>query len=266
MNSKAKAWLNFGLFLLMISINALGAFGIINNMSQKEVSDAYPTLITPSPSTFGIWGVIYTLLLISLVFMIIKHREERTAILIDTISLPFWVSSIANILWIITFSFEWVGVSTLLILLLVISLAVLNGRLKAPEGIGQKVNALAFGLYNGWLIIATVVNVSAFLVQLKWDGFGLSPDIWALMILIVALLLSLLIQMRLRNASLTLPLAWAYYGIWQEHQATGKFAGQFPAVMTTAIIIAVLYVVIAFGVFVLNERCLLPLKKSERAV
>ncbi len=266
MNSKAKAWLSFGLFLLMISINALGAFGFINNMSQKEVSDAYPTLITPSPSTFSIWGVIYTLLLISLIFMIVKHREERTAKLIDTISLPFWVSNIANILWIITFSYKWIGVSTLLILLLVISLAVLNGRLKAPEGIGQKVNALAFGLYNGWLIVATVVNVSAFLVQLKWDGFGFSPDTWATMILIVALLLSLLIQMRLRNASLTLPLAWAYYGIWQEHQATGKFTGQFPSVMTTAMIIAVLYVVIAFGVFVMNGRCLLPLKKSERAV
>ena len=264
MNTKTKAWLNLALFLLTIGVNALGAFGIINGMSQKEVSDAYPTLITPSPSTFSIWGVIYLLLLISLVYMIVKNREEKTAKLIDTVSAPFWVASAANMLWIITFSFQWIGISTLLILLLVISLAVLNSRLRAPDGLGQKVNALAFGLYNGWLIVATVVNVSAFLVQIKWNGFGLAPDAWAVVILIVALLLSSLIQMRLRNAALTLPLAWAYYGIWQEHQAAGKFAGMYPAIVTATLVIAAAYVLIAVAVFFLNGRCLLPLAKAEK--
>ena len=140
----------------------------------------------------------------------------------------------------------------------------LNSRLKAPEGLGQKVNALAFGLYNGWLIVATVVNVSAFLVQIGWNGFGLAPDAWAVIILIVALLLSSLIQTRLRNAALTLPLAWAYYGIWQEHQATGKFLGAYPAVASASLIIAILYVLIAGAVFMLNKRCLLPLTGTEK--
>ena len=264
MKTKTKAWVNQALFLLTIGINALGAFGIINGMSQKEVSDAYPTLITPSPSTFSIWGVIYLLLLVSLIWMIVKNWEEKTASVIEAVSLPFWVASAANILWIVTFSFEWIGISTLLILALVISLAVLNRRLKAPDGIGQKVNALAFGLYNGWLIAATVVNVSAFLVQVNWNGFGLNQGTWAVIILIVALLLTLLIQLRLSNAALTLPLAWAYYGIWQEHQAAGKFLGQYPAVSAAALIIAILYVFIAVAVFVMNGRCLLPQNKPVK--
>ncbi|MDD2428857.1 MAG: tryptophan-rich sensory protein [Eubacteriales bacterium] len=258
MRTKTKAWLNLVLFLVTLAVNTLGALGFINGMSQKEISDTYPTLITPSASTFSIWGVIYVLLLIALVYMVVKHQEARTANLIDAISLPFWVSSAANILWITTFSYDWIGISTLLILLLVISLAVLNSRLKAPEGIGQRVNSLAFGLYNGWLIIATVVNVSAFLVQQQWNGFGLGADAWAVVILIVALILSSLILIKLRNAALTLPLAWAYYGIWQEHQAAGKFAGLYPAVATTALVIAILYVVIAGVVFIRNGKCLLP--------
>ena len=64
MNTKTKAWVNMGLFLLTLLINTLGAYGFINGSSQKEVSDTYQTLITPSPATFSIWGVIYTLLLI----------------------------------------------------------------------------------------------------------------------------------------------------------------------------------------------------------
>jgi len=264
MKVKTKSWVNLGLYLLTLVINTLGAMGFINGMSQKAVSDAYPTLITPSPATFAIWGVIYILLLISLIYMIVKHNEDRTAKLINTISLPFWVSCAANILWIITFSYEWIGISTLLILVFVISLAIINGRLKTPDGLGQKVNAMAFGIYNGWLIIATVVNVSAFLVKLQWNGFGLSPDTWALIILIVALLLTCLIQMRLRNAALTLPLAWGYYGIWQQHQAQGIFAGQYPAIVTATVIIGIIYLIIAVFVFIQNGFCLLPKNKVQK--
>lgn len=264
MKAKTKSWVNLGIYLLTLVINTLGAMGYINGMSQKAVSDAYQTLVTPSPSTFAIWGVIYALLLASLVYMVVTNKQERTVKLIDKISVPFWVSSIANILWIITFSYELIGISTLLILVYVITLAVINGRLTTPDGLGQKVNALAFGIYNGWLIIATVVNVSAYLVKLQWNGIGLGADVWALMILIVALLLSSLIQLRLRNAALTLPLAWAYFGIWQQHRAQGIFAGQYPAVVWAAIVIAVLYIAIAGFVFVKNGYCLLPKQKSPQ--
>lgn len=258
MNTKTKAWVNMGLFLLTLVINTLGAFGLINGMSQREVSDQYPTLITPDPATFSIWGVIYTLLLISLIFMIVKHKEERTANLIDEISVPFRVSCVANILWIITFSYEMIGISTALILAFVVTLAMINRKLKAPDGLGQKVNAVAFGLYNGWLIIATVVNVSAYLVQLQWNRFGLAADAWALIILIVALLLTGFVQWRLRNAALTLSLAWAYLGIWRQHQAEGALAGQYPAIGWVALVISVLYILIAGFVYVRNGNSFLP--------
>lgn len=264
MNIKTKAWVNMGLFLLTLGINTLGAFGFINGLSQKEVSDAYPTLITPSPATFSIWGVIYALLLISLIFMIAKHKEERTANLINTISVPFWISCVINILWIIAFSYELIGISTILIVAFVVTLAVINRKLQTPDGIDQKVNALAFGLYNGWLIIATVVNVAAYLVKLQWNGFGLAADVWAVMILIVALLLTGLIQWKLRNAALTLPLAWAYFGIWQQHQVQGVFAGQYSAIGWTAIVIAGLYIIIAGFVFIQNGYCLLPKRKASK--
>lgn len=258
MSTKAKSWINLGLYAVALAVNTLGAMGFINNMSQKAVSDAYPTLITPSPSTFAIWGLIYLLLLVSLVYMVATNGKERTAKLIDKITVPFWVSIAANILWIITFSYELIGISTLLILVYVVCLAIINRRLSAPDGIGQKVNAFAFGIYNGWLIIATVVNVSAYLVKLKWNGFGLNADIWALLILIVAFLLTGAIQWRLRNAALTLPLAWAYYGIWQQYQPNGAYAGMYPAVATVAVILGVAYVLIAVIVFVQNRFCLLP--------
>ena len=264
MNAKTKAGLNLLLFFVTIAVNALGAFGLINGLSQKEVSDTFPTLLTPSPFTFSIWSVIYVLLLISLIYMLVKSGDRETARLIDQISVPFWISSVANILWIVTFSLLWIGISTLLILILTISLAVINRRLWAPEGIGQKVNALAFGLYNGWLIVATVVNVSAFLVQINWNRFGLGESVWGLIILIVALLLTSLIQTQLRNAALTLPLAWAYFGIWQAHRAGGLYNGLYPNIEIATLIIGAIYVIIAVYVFITNGNCVLPKGASRK--
>ena len=132
MKAKTKSWVNLGIYLLTLVINTLGAMGYINGMSQKAVSDAYQTLITPSPSTFAIWGVIYALLLASLIYMVVTNKQERTVKLIDKITAPFWVSSIANILWIITFSYELIGISTLLILAYVISLAVYQRQAYSP--------------------------------------------------------------------------------------------------------------------------------------
>lgn len=262
MNTKVKAWINLVLFVLTVAINAMGAYGVFNGMTQKQVSDAYPTLITPSPSTFSIWGVIYLFLLIALVLMIIQQKEKRTADLIDAISLPFWIASLANIVWIVTFSFEQIGLSTLLIATLVIALAIINSRIKTPIEFGEKISAVAFGLYNGWLIIATVVNVAAFLVQVKWDRFGLAESTWALIILGVALIITILIQLRLRNAALTLPLAWAYFGIWQVHRASGTYLGQYKSIAITAMVLACLYVLISVIVFTTNRFCVL-LKRKE---
>ncbi|MER2063917.1 MAG: hypothetical protein ABS873_04650 [Alkalibacterium sp.] len=78
MKTKTKAWISAGLLALTLIINAMGAFGWINDMSQQEVSDMYPTLITPAPSTFSIWSVIYTLLIISIIVMLIVFSSGKT--------------------------------------------------------------------------------------------------------------------------------------------------------------------------------------------
>ncbi|HOD02080.1 MAG TPA: tryptophan-rich sensory protein, partial [Clostridiales bacterium] len=67
MNRTNKAWISGILFAITLTINTLGALGVINGLTQKQVSDMYPTLITPSPFTFTIWSVIYSLLTISII-------------------------------------------------------------------------------------------------------------------------------------------------------------------------------------------------------
>ena len=54
MNRVKKAWVNLIFLAVTLVINTLGAKGLINGLTQKQISDMYITLITPSPATFSI--------------------------------------------------------------------------------------------------------------------------------------------------------------------------------------------------------------------
>lgn len=105
MKERKKAIINILLLFLTLVINALGALGLINGYSQKEVSDRYLTLITPSPTTFSIWSIIYILLILSCIIMVIRSDNDYYKNVINRITSLFRFSSLFNILWIISFSY-----------------------------------------------------------------------------------------------------------------------------------------------------------------
>ena len=226
MSSRKNAWVNASFLMVTLGINTLGALGIINGLSQKEVSDMFPTLITPSPSTFSIWSVIYSLLIASVLVMIIKKKDSYYHQAINRLPVLFPLSCIFNIAWIISFSYVQIELSVLFILGLVFTLALICKQLLHIQEDGRWLLPLTFGLYTGWLFIATVVNISAALVKLDWNGFGLADEIWAAIILIVAVLLVIGVQLNIRNAVFPLPVAWAYFGIYQFLKALEAFGGQ----------------------------------------
>ena len=259
MNQTRKAWINGLFFVATLAINTIGAVGLINGLSQKQISDMYLTLITPSPTTFGIWGIIYSLLLVSLVMMIIRKKDSYYGVAVENISVLFRVSCVLNMVWIITFSYVWIELSVLFIFGLAVSLTLICLKLLKIQDKKRWLLPLTFGLYTGWLYIATVVNISAALVKIKWSGFGVASDIWAIVILIVAMLLVILVCEITRNAVFPLPIAWAYFGIYQFLVAPAGFHGQYGTLQTVAL--AGMAVLIGEAVirFYRNRFSLLPI-------
>ena len=164
----------------------------------------YVTLITPSPATFSIWSVIYSLLLISVIVMIVKKDDLYYNSAIDQITVLFRISCIINIAWIIAFSYVQIELSVLFILGFVITLSLICQKLLKIKDGTRWLLPLSFGIYTGWLFIATVVNIAAALVKLNWNGFGIADDIWAIIILIIAILLVVVVLLKNRNAAFPL--------------------------------------------------------------
>lgn len=258
MNRVKQAWINFIFFAVTLVVNTLGAIGLINGLSQKEISDRYVTLITPSPSTFSIWSVIYTLLLVSMIVMIIKQKDPYYQKVVDQISNLFRLSCVLNAVWIVTFSFVLVEISVLFILAFVIVLALISQKLSGFHERQRWLLPVTFGLYGGWLFVATVVNAAAALVKLNWSRFGLSEETWGIIMLLVAILLLIVVVWKLRNAVFPLPIAWAYWGIYQFLKAPEGFKGAYPTLQTVSRIGLVVLLLIAVILFVKNRLGVLP--------
>ncbi len=71
----------------------------------------------------------------------------------------------------------------------------------------------AFGIYLGWICIATIANVTALLVNTGWNGFGISQEVWTIVMISVGTLLATLTLYRLGNPFLGLAVIWAFTGI-----------------------------------------------------
>ncbi len=258
MDSTKKAWIN-GLFLaITLVINTLGAIGRINGLSQKQISDMYVTLITPSPATFSIWSVIYSLLIISVIVMIAKKDEPYYQSAVTQITLLFRVSCVLNVAWIVAFSYLLIELSVFFILGFVITLSLICRKLLSIHEKKRWLLPLGFGLYTGWLFIASVVNIAAALVKLKWDGFGFPDSLSAIAILVIAVLLIIAVLSKLRNAAFPLPVAWAYFGIHQFLSAPEGFKGEYPALQTIALAGMVVLIGVAAIQLYRNNFSLLP--------
>lgn len=262
---RTKAWINAAVLGITLVINWMGAVGIINGLSQREVSDMNPTLITPSPAAFSIWGVIYALLLVSVAVLIWKHDDTYYGQALDRISPLFWFSSALNVAWIAAFSYLQLGLSTLFIFAFVVTLAFILRELRSIHRGREWLLPLAFGLYGGWLFIATVVNVAAWLVSIEWQRFGLAENVWGTIILVVAVGLVIGVLLQHRNAVFPLPIAWAYFGIYRALVSPEGAGGQYGGMQAAALIGMAALVLTAAVQFVQNERSLYPVPRGRRA-
>ncbi|HEX9262365.1 MAG TPA: hypothetical protein VF893_07535 [Candidatus Bathyarchaeia archaeon] len=209
-------WVNIIVFVLTVVVNSLaGSTTIIGGVDTAQISDANPTLVTPAGYVFSIWGVIYVLLGVFVVFQALPSQQGKEYH--GKISWLFALGSLANIVWLFLWQFELLGYSVILMFLLLASLILIYLRLgigKSKVPVSEKLAVhMPFSVYLGWITIASIANVSATAVSVNWDGFGINPETWAALIIIVALLITILVITTRKDIAYALVIIWALLGI-----------------------------------------------------
>ena len=215
-SSTSLRWLNVIAYVSTVLVNSLaGSTSVIGGRNTAEVSDKYPTLITPAGYVFSIWGIIYILLGIFVVFQALP--SERGKEYQNRIGSLFILSSIFNTMWLFLWQYESLSLSVVVMFLLLASLIVTYLNL----GIGESQTSLRerlavhtpFSVYLGWITIASIANVTVTLVSANWNGLGIAPETWAVLIIVIALAITLLMVGTRKDVAYGLVIIWALVGI-----------------------------------------------------
>lgn len=190
--------------------NALAGTGRLNGVMTNEVSDKYPTVLTPAGYAFSIWGLIYFGLIAFTIYQLLPSKLER----LRSVRLLYIVSCVLNCAWLYAWHSYAIGICVILLFGLLASLALINIKLKTAESARDALFTKApFGIYFGWVTAASIVN---FVIYLRSIDVQMSASAWntlGCIFIAVALIAAAVVRVKLRNFLYPLAVAWAATGI-----------------------------------------------------
>ena len=236
-----------GTFVMNVLANVLP----LNGLNTGEISDRFAIYFVPAGYVFSIWFLIYVGLIAYAIYQAMPSQRENPRL--ESTRWLFVLSCVANIAWLFAWHYEQFLLTLPMMLVLLVSLVLIYLRL----GIGiSDVTAgekwavrIPFSIYLGWITVATIANVTQLLYYLKWNGWGISNETWAVIMLVVATFVSGLMSFTRRDIAYSLVLVWAFVGIANKQTDSSLVSG---AAWITAALVLVL--VVLFAILKLPRR------------
>lgn len=232
-----------------VGFNALAGSGVLFDTTTGEVSDAYPTGVTPAGWAFSIWSVIFIGVLVLAVYQALpRARGPRY----DEIAVPFILANLLTGIWQIPWLNEYFALSVVVIVGILLSLIWLYIRLDKMdlEGVERWTLGVPTSLYLAWLCVATAVNTTVALVAAGWEGSAIWPPI--LVIVVAGIGTALLWQTG--DIFFAAVLVWAFAAIYVNNVPSPR---ESPA-LAAALGIGVFAFVVAIGAALKRGRSPLP--------
>lgn len=209
-----------------ITINVLANALPINGQNTGQISDRFQVYFVPAGYVFSIWGLIYLGLIAFAIFQALPSQRENPRLR----ATGWWISlgGLANCAWIFLWHYEQFPLTIIAMLVLLATLIITYLRLgigrTAVQPAERWAARLPFSIYLGWITVATIANVTDVLYYLKWDGFGVAPEIWMGILLVAVLVITALVIFTRGDAAYALVVLWALAGIAVKQAAVSAVA------------------------------------------
>ncbi|MFW6351087.1 MAG: hypothetical protein ACOC2E_01755, partial [Bacteroidota bacterium] len=195
--------------LVMNFLQGTEAFG---GSTVGDVSAMFQNPFTPAGYAFAIWGLIYLLLTGFVVYQFVAYYRFGETREIKQTGIWLALANVANGCWIYAWLNLHIGASVIIIFIMLISLIVLSVKLRL-ELWDAPLRIILFvwwpvTIYLGWIIVATVANINAFLVSLEWDWSFFATSSWTIILISIATIVYILL-IHFRNMREA-----AFVGIW----------------------------------------------------
>lgn len=251
-------------FIATVCINYLSNTGAINNTTIGEVSASMNTLFTPAGYAFSIWGLIYLLLL---GFVVYQSRSLFTSVRDNAFILKtgwwFVLSCVANMVWVTFWLYGYISFSIISMFVLLYSLLkiVVNNSMELWDAPISVITFLwwPFVFYSGWVTVASIANVAAYLSSISWDGWGFSETSWTVLMIIIAGIINLAVTWKRNMREFALVGVWALVAI-----AIANWENNLPVVYTSLITATILF--ISSGIHGFKNRKTSPIEKCKEYI
>ncbi len=250
-------WFNTVSFLVMLCINMLANILPIAGNTTGQVSSAYNTLFTPAPYTFSIWGLIYLLMLIFVLRGFRKKSPVPRTEPAQLIGYWFGISCILNSVWIICWHYRRFVLSFIIIVLLLLVLVLIcmsTDKLSKLE-LGDRLSVTGFSIYMGWLIAASIANLSVLLASMNAANFRPIEHTWTLVVIICAAIVGTALNILFNHRWAALAICWALIGILVKHMSSSGFNHEYKSII----------IVLAVSIAIILLTSVLSLTRERKA-
>lgn len=252
---KTLALLNLLAYGGTVVVNTLANAIPIGGVTTGQVSDRLGNLFTPSGWTFSIWGLIYLWLLLFVIEGLrgaFRPLNEGDGNVLLRIGPWFLWTSAGNMAWIVAWHNGRIGLSLVCILVMLSGLIMSHLRIPIhydPKGTVRRLRLMVYApisIYLGWVTVATVANVTAWLVSLGVT-LPLPDTFWLVVAVTLALGINLLAVQRSQDVFFASVGVWALGGILSARWAD-------PASGPGIVALLALYMVVLAGRILINRR------------
>jgi len=217
--SDIRAYINIGALALVLLFNFLSNAIPLNNLTQGDLGEIYPILLTPATYVFSIWGLIYLGLIAFIIYQALPASRDNS--LVKAVGILFAVSSLFNILWLFAWHYQKIGWSMIVMLLLLATLIFIYLRIGAVTNVKSVYDRILvkypFSLYVGWVSAATLVNLNVLLYDIGWLGTGGWGIFFTILMILIAGLVALTVFYLRQDYIYAAVFIWALIGIGIKH-------------------------------------------------
>jgi benzodiazapine receptor len=194
----------------MIVFNWLAAAGRLGGVTPAEISDRYPTLVTPAGYAFSIWSLIFLGLTAFSIYQLLPANIAR----FRSIRSLYITTCALNSGWIYFWLGGRIAICMALIAALALVLFAINFQLKEAHGTGDFWAVKApFSIYFGWVTAAAFVNFAILLAYMNFEFSTSAATGIAVALILFAALLGVVVRFRLSSYLYPLAIAWALTAI-----------------------------------------------------
>ena len=226
-----RQWVNFLAILAAFGTNVWANVAPLNGLSIGEISRTFfsNVLIIPANYAFAIWGLIYLGLISLAIYQVLPNQQTLPRL--RQMGYYLAISSLCQIIWVFLFQSRWFALSVIAMVGILVPLIALYLRLginlttlTSPQ---RWLVNFPISIYFAWISVATIVNVASALDAADWSGWGISPEVWTGIMMVIGTIIAVIVTWQRRDGIYGGVFVWALVAIAlrQENTTLAAMAG-----------------------------------------